>query len=422
VEHGAQKINGARVYIRNGTDTRYAMKKLGPPVQYALVSSLDSAHMMRAYVEVASNVSSIESLTIWNVLCHRLGWGDYWTHQLETMTIETDGVECMPCPPNSGSPVDSTACQCNPGWMETSLGPSCSQCDAGKFKPLMDSSACQLCPSYSISGVGSTACTCKDGYGAGENGVCEQCASGKYKPLMSGSACQLCPSHSTSGVGSAACTCDVGYSSRIMYEGMLSRVYCTAGSSGTYRESGIVVNGAPVYTYDGTFSRYLWRTMIDNEWAYVINRDYNNNADYLLKWKTHSIGNMVIMDEFCEIFKEWSYGTAKFIPKQVGHVCSQCATDTYKSWVGNDSCVNCPVGLSSPVGSTRQADCSCKPGYTSVDGLNCILCPPGTYKIMPGFHPCTPCPGQYSAVALTTAWDAAQPAHSSGCINFESML
>jgi len=75
------------------------------------------------------------------------------------------------------------------------------------------------------------------------------------------------------------------------------------------------------------------------------------------------------MDENCTS-GGWTDGTAVFTPTQVGHVCSQCATGTYKSVVGNDACADCPVGLSSPIGSTTQDDCSCKPGFTSVDGLS----------------------------------------------------
>ena len=75
--------------------------------------------------------------------------------------------------------------------------------------------------------------------------------------------------------------------------------------------------------------------------------------------------------------------------------CESCALGTYKSFVGNNSCVVCPQHSQTiNVGSESLQSCLCKPGYVESAGREqaCEPCPQHTYTTQLGMLACTSCP------------------------------
>jgi len=48
----------------------------------------------------------------------------------------------------------------------------------------------------------------------------------------------------------------------------------------------------------------------------------------------------------------------------------------------SDLCEACPVRSSSPIASDNLADCICDAGSTGPDGMDCVQCVAGKYKIV----------------------------------------
>lgn len=48
--------------------------------------------------------------------------------------------------------------------------------------------------------------------------------------------------------------------------------------------------------------------------------------------------------------------------------------------------------MGSGAGSPHVTNCTCNDGYVGFDGVNCTLCPRGTFKLGTNPGVCTPCP------------------------------
>jgi cysteine-rich repeat protein len=76
--------------------------------------------------------------------------------------------------------------------------------------------------------------------------------------------------------------------------------------------------------------------------------------------------------------------------------CWPCSRGTYQQQAGKTSCVACPQGSSSPIGSSMKSDCKpvCGEGEWSVTGvMPCQPCERGSFKPTAGTMACTPCLG-----------------------------
>ncbi|KAJ1465804.1 hypothetical protein T484DRAFT_1591497, partial [Baffinella frigidus] len=64
----------------------------------------------------------------------------------------------------------------------------------------------------------------------------------------------------------------------------------------------------------------------------------------------------------------------------------------------------CPANTDSVAGSDEVTDCKCNAGFTGNDGVACVACIAGTYKISSGNAVCTPCAAEkYSGVVGAVA-------------------
>ena len=80
--------------------------------------------------------------------------------------------------------------------------------------------------------------------------------------------------------------------------------------------------------------------------------------------------------------------------------CTLCPADTYREGPSSSSdtgnCISCPLGSSSPAGSTSRSNCTCNADFTGPHGGPCSACPGGTYKNEPGSAACVGCAaGEY---------------------------
>ena len=79
-----------------------------------------------------------------------------------------------------------------------------------------------------------------------------------------------------------------------------------------------------------------------------------------------------------------------------------CGVGTYKSGLGNATCVSCaPNSVATAVG---QAQCLCDVGYGGIDPTACAPCGVNSYKTTQANTACTNCP----ANAVTTTTGASQ--------------
>ena len=84
--------------------------------------------------------------------------------------------------------------------------------------------------------------------------------------------------------------------------------------------------------------------------------------------------------------------TPRPLPWHVRPVCELCAPGTFKDFVGDEVCVDCPAHTHSNAGGEAQAVCICNAGYTGPDGGPCGACAAGKYKSVNGSDACTQCP------------------------------
>ena len=93
--------------------------------------------------------------------------------------------------------------------------------------------------------------------------------------------------------------------------------------------------------------------------------------------------------------------------------CVMCEVDTYKPEPGLFSyglfgCEACPSNTISPAGSTALSQCTCAPGFAGPDTCPCVICPENTWKSQSGNHICNPC-----------SFKSVSPAGSSTCLCVE---
>ena len=306
-------------------------------------------------------------ITTGTLACTSCGTGMY------SPTVGATSVEtCIACPTGSGSTCVScsaiTNCNCNVGY--TRLAGTCTACDAGKYKIVTGSAVCTDCvagkysttlaatvattclgcPTSSTSPLASSApaaCTCNAGFTGPDGGTCTYCAAGTYKSVTGSTPCTSCPANSGASCiacdSALQCTCNAGY---VGPDGGP----CTACAAGTY--SSVVC------------------------------------IDTLAESTCYNLFAEDLCGGYCE---------------------SCCATCQNMNGCNlpSPTCVSCPAGATSPVGSTSSAACivaDCNAGYTGPSGGPCAACVAGTYKSAAGSAACTNCGvGTYSSTEAATS-------------------
>ena len=299
------------------------------------------------------------------------GQGYMWYDTCPGDTFSLGGAAvCTSCPENSeivGNKLSSASCQCKNGYIETarntSTGPTCVACAAGKYKSSSNgcsdcqsntystvvgagsSATCLACPPNSASLAGSiesTACSCNAGYTGPNGDTCTACVAGKYKSVTGNVLCSDCQLNSISAAGNTAlinCLCNAGYTGA-------NGDTCTACLAGKYKS----VTGNALC------------------------------SDCLANSVSTSGGTALTSCQCNPGYTGLNGGT-----------CSVCAAGKYKSVTGDASCSDCPANSVSAVGSTAVTSCQCKPGYTGADGGPCTACQADFYKESIGPAACTQC-------------------------------
>ncbi|EKX34804.1 hypothetical protein GUITHDRAFT_118978 [Guillardia theta CCMP2712] len=263
-----------------------------------------------------------------------------------------DGAACSECPTGSTSVAQSKgveSCLCDRGYSGT-FGSNCVQCSPGAYKDFVGSDDCTACPPLSRSLVHGakdvSQCFCVEGHEGTGGDVCSPCRLGFYKPVVAAERCLPCPSNSntsTTGATSiSACACYPGFLPRL---GAASLI-CDPCEVGKYGES---CQSCPA------------------------------NSDTLDR------GTRDITGCLCNPGYE---------PDEELTTCVPCPPNTYKGYIGNDTCAVCPqASVTASPGANSVSDCLCNVSTNSTTGSTpCFPCPADTYSDSIGSVVCTPCP------------------------------
>jgi len=228
-------------------------------------------------------------------------------------------------------------------------GPAaCSNCMAGQYSMTIGaiSDVCVPCSSNSNSPEASnviTNCTCNPGFTGPDGESCRICVAGKFKAARGTAECSQCAAgkYSTAvGAGSDVCQACQADSMSPISSAQVSDCVCN-----------------PVFT------------------------GFNG-------------GTCV----------QCVAGKYKIEPGDAA--CTNCLSGQYSTAIGaiTNVCQNCPTNSDALSGSDAKTDCTCDPGSTGADGVVCVNCVPGTYKIQRGSATCTKCvSGQYSTAVGATS-------------------
>jgi len=262
--------------------------------------------------------------------------------------------ECLGCPADSSSPAGSSVCTCNPGYS----GPDnaqCTACKAGEYKEASGSAACTECLPNTLSATASTdhkACRCLAGYTGEDGGPCAACETGTYKPGAGSARCESCPSYATPSSDSAAvsCECEAGY--RLGEDG-----WCGACAVGTFKERA----GNASDAFQGCVQQ---------------DKCCRCQANHT----TVSVGTVQSQDCLC-------------VPGYGGISCHPCVVGSYRQGVSKQECERCPSGSTTLFERTiDNVDCVAAKGYFGNMTVGFVQCTNGTYTPSPGQQRCLACP------------------------------
>jgi len=248
---------------------------------------------------------------------------------------------------NTSGPVE--ICLCDPGFGGTGRWPTCTECAAGKYKPL-PGDICQECA--------------RGKYGA-ERGAtnetgCVMCPPDTYNSEMGGGACVDCPFRASSLSGSMSiqeCQCEAGYTRN-------SEAQCVGCDRGKFK-------AAP----GDTVCEGLCEFNSSSETGAV------------------SAGQCMCLPGYARVAKKQCVACAKgkYKPEFGDTVCIDCLHGSYQDHEKSTHCEHCPALSNSSSAATGVASCLCMKGTTGSHNDTCEFCGVGKYKRDSGNHRCTPC-------------------------------
>lgn len=354
---------------------------------------------------------------------------------------------CSTCPAFSTSPAgsdDVSECLCNPGYEFQSVLSTCEQCFAGYYKPsagnvLCDiclagtygdqsaateclncaagkyssqngASICTDCPDFSISVAASDAiddCKCNAGY-SGDSQNCLACDFGKYKSNSGSQACIDCPASKTSisqaNVDESSCICDVGF-------GLDQEQNCVACEAGKYKSA-----------QDNSLCLECAMAKYQDQSQQSSCDDCTPDSTTETTGKTSALhclcnSGYTLADSSCSLcvdgfFKSF-VGNDACIECELGHdsatdrqSCIPCKANEYLFDDGDQVhiCMNCPTNSKSDEASEGVLACLCDAGYERVFDFQCEACALGFTKSTAGNEMCVPCAaGTYINYLASTA-------------------
>ena len=316
----------------------------------------------------------------------------------------------------------STVCLCGKGFgLVVNL---CTRCDAGKYKSLIGNSACLDCLVHSNSPVGSTACTCNDGYmevnpGSGE---CTPCSTGVVVGCYSQTCGQVFFTTYSPTVTGLTC--------RSSLNGQYTFLDHFSGAERYINSNGVVLfkpDTLNSYVFAEAHTSNCERS-ISCPWGYTILARTNSfvlNASGIRRTITE---RCLASDRKTFV---WNDRASAFLPNAV----SQCTCDKGRAWSGS-VCVKCNQGeYKSLIGRSECTPCSKGTYQANTGSAECIECPWGEYSTTTGAisatscmkcdfqnHPrsdgggCEGCAMSFEASVLTSA--SSGIAKRPGCIEF----
>ena len=343
---------------------------------------------------------------------------------------------CAACLPNSFTEAltgvqSQGGCSCGAGYQGqlADADAMCTPCPQDTYKTATGTADCTQCAAHATTvgatgSVSSTSCICSRGY-TGDGSVCEACPVDMYKATRGEGSCVPCPADSTTNGNAAApriaaCVCDLGYEARVTAGG---------GRTPSLQSPSSVCDVCPVDTYKDVQEAQLCTdctahsstqgitgsTAVD---ACLCDTGFEGdlNSSYAVctpcaygKYKS-SVGTDLCVDcpansdtlrpgaqsvDECMCNMGWS--GALTLPESE---CTVCAADKYKSTVGPDGCLQCPVGAGTQTvnGSISVYNCSCQVGNeiheerTRTQTItSCRVCQPNFYKDNAGPNLCLQC-------------------------------
>lgn len=316
---------------------------------------------------------------------------------------------CENCPANSNSVEGSTYndCVCNAGYagyyfiFSGNRGGLCTECVAGTFSAVPDSTACTLCDPGQTSVSPFTSCT--------------NCVSGKYTNDLR--ECQSCPVNTYSDDGSTQiddCLCNAGY-----FGQPSACAECPAGhyksNLGSEAALGLPCLNCLIGTYQPQTASSSCLSCPLSKYAHEAGATVCTDCEAgktTLSTGSNDISECISCDA--------GYGFVE------GSGCQQCTAGTYSTNVYNgcstDSvqcllfsiipcchhqmyiCLQCLAGENSLPGTST---CTCDVGYSwtlmPTGAYGCIACEVGKFKGTIGTVACETCvSGTFSSLAATT--------------------
>ena len=337
-----------------------------------------------------------------------------------TFNVASNASACEACPADSSSPPGSfaaEACACDPGFTPNGLacdpcdlgayeaGGVCELCPAGTYGDALAMTGCIQCPDNTISTDGATnvdACLCKTGYEVTDAMICGPCPAGTYNPDLHGAcqdcaagsftatdgsdtcspcpegqyqaqagqvSCAACPANeTTTDLGQAYCACEAG-----LYRELGACVPCLFGSYKPAVGDGSCTPCAPSHVTDfrGAVSADACRPCSDD--TFPVDSE-NGTQCHPCPLNSVTVGVVeTATDCYCD--KGYQVLVTGELP-----VCAACTFGTYKSWIGNEPCIDCAPG------QTGSATVSLRLNQSSA----CKDCPDDTYEDGGVCHPCPP--------------------------------
>jgi hypothetical protein len=289
-------------------------------------------------------------------------------------TVTVQGV-CSQCSAGYACPDGTTVIACGLGVYSFTGASECQNCSSGTYNDIPESAECSACPGGKFSLAAAVSCSnCTAGYWSSSNSsVCSICQAGTFSVDGSGtsSGCIACQSGSSSSVlGSSSCS------------------------------------GCP----SGTFSASGYSSCVDCKAGY---------------YSGLSAGS-------CTPCSSGFYSAS-----DASASCSLCPSGYYSTVLNatsQQSCIACPVGLTSSGGASTCASCqvgqyingnsectSCPAGYFSItaNSSSCDSCPSGTFAESTNSSYCSVCAaGKYSPAGSTACGcEAGMYTNSSTCVD-----
>ena len=338
---------------------------------------------------------------------------------------------CKECPSsNSTSPAKSgklSDCTCNAGhtgpdggiclactagkFKVSSGAAACTLCDSGKYSTIVaakNSSACMHCPAGSVAVAGSKVeadCVCNLGHTGPAGGPCVKCPAGTFKEVtgddacaqcaagkhvlieasISVSACVPCSAGTYSASNSSEClTCPLG-STSVAGSALITDCKCDTGQ---YLDGDGACTACPAGKYNDEFGQVgIHSCKLCDIGKFQASIGQTSCLKCSLGSNTSSLGATNASDCICGA-GYWGD------PPDGRSPCSSCKEGKYSTLIAatsNTTCLNCPLESTSPAASGVVTACSCNPGHTGLDGMNCSQCIAGTYKSFQGPQSCSLC-------------------------------